>query len=245
MTRRTLQLLTALIVVLGLPAGCTDVGQQQEATGNGNTSGQQQQETIGSGTNPQEVEKSIGKKRLAGCVRDDSSDMARQQEAMNEDSNGRIAFAADADYADESIATDIYLMCANGTDRTRLTNSELMELGPAWSPDGKKMAFTGGKEALYRVTADPESFGTYVMKADGSALTKLADDTGVSIAWSPDGEKMVFSTGGAIYVMNADGTGRASLITNLDNPGSPDWSPDCKKIAFSESSEGAPLLVFT
>jgi hypothetical protein len=203
MMRRTLQLLAALIVVLGLSAGCTNGGQQQEAAGNGSTSGDlqqettgdeaKQQETIGSGTKPQEAKKSTGTKPLTGCVRDASKGRAPRQEAMNEHPNGRIAFAADEDYADESVATDIYVMNADGTDRTRLTNSELMELGPSWSPDGEKIAFTGGKEALYRLTNIPGSFHTYVMNADGTALTKLADNTGVSIAWSPDGEKMVYS----------------------------------------------------
>jgi Tol biopolymer transport system component len=232
--RRTLQLLTALIVVLGLSAGCTDGGHQQEASGSGSTRGDQQRETSGSGTNPQEARKSTGKKPLAGCVSAESRVRDPRQAAKNEDPDERIAFAAEEDYSEESTATDIYLMNADGTNRTRLTNGQLTELGPSWSPDGKKIAFTGGKEALYRATEDPESFDTYVMNADGSALTKLADDTGVSIAWSADGEKMIFSTGGSIYVMNADGTGRVSLITNLDHPSSLDWSPDCKKIAFSE-----------
>jgi TolB protein len=249
---RALQLLAALIVVLGLSVGCTDGG-QQEAAGIGSTSGhQQQQETIGSGTNPQEAEESTGTKPLTGCVRAASKGRAPRQEAMNEHPNGRIAFAAEGDYAEENEATDIYVMNADGTGRARLTNSDLlMELDPSWSPDGRKMAFTRGKAALFRQSEDAESFGTYVMSNDGTALTKLADDTGVSIAWSPDGKKIVFSTGRNIYVMNADGTGRSSLDpytdeppsvdSNTDEPSSVDWSPDCKKIAFS-TAEGINVI---
>ena len=47
------------------------------------------------------------------------------------DSVGQIAFASDRDGNGE-----VYVMDADGSNQTRLTNNPAFDFGPAWSPDG-------------------------------------------------------------------------------------------------------------
>lgn len=241
MARKTIILPTAIamaVLLLCLLAGCTG--------GRGNAGGQQQQasqeESSASriSTKPTEPSAASGEATECSTTSANATEASTGGEDANsackphgEQPNGKIAFVAE-DYPGEErpADTDIYVMNADGSERTRLTDSELMEDGPVWSPDGKKIAFVRGEGDLATGIL-LESSDTYVMNADGTALTKLADDTGGSIAWSPDGKQMVFSPGGDIYVMNADGTDRTRLVANIGASSSFDWSPDGKKIAFS------------
>ena len=103
-----------------------------------------------------------------------------------------------------------------------------MRGGPAWSPDGRKIAFDG-------TTRDGKS-EIYVINADGSGKRRLTRTAGQEFgpAWSPDGRKIAFSRGPnghqQVYVMNADGSGQRRL-THLPahNIASPlAWLPDGK-----------------
>lgn len=83
--------------------------------------------------------------------------------------------------------------------------------------------------------------GIYVMRADGSGVRALkrgvaADASG--LAWSPDGRKLAFVVGDAIWVTNADGSDSVRLVAGDPDgpfifPASPTWSPDGGRIAFT------------
>lgn len=129
--------------------------------------------------------------------------------------------------------TDVYVMDADGGDRRRLTDSKGRDVGAAWSPDGRLLAFTSDRdrngECLWHdcVGYNPE---VYVMRADGSderRLTTHPGDDGVP-EWSPDGTRLLFSAyrdgnDYELYVMNADGTCVTQLTRNSDWDWSPDW----------------------
>src|SRR5712691_9235269 len=73
------------------------------------------------------------------------------------------------------------------------------------------------------------------MMADGSGVTRLTNDAALADdpAWSPDGSKIAFASGGHICMMNADGTGVTRLTSTLQHVDrAPTWSPDGAKIAF-------------
>src|SRR5262249_29899631 len=69
----------------------------------------------------------------------------------------------------------------------RLTNNNAMDRGPAWSPDGSKIAFFSNRDGMDEI---------YVMDADGSNVKRLtnnlADDDNPE--WSPDGRKILFDS---------------------------------------------------
>ena len=97
------------------------------------------------------------------------------------------------------------LMCINGTNHTTLTTGR----EPAWSPDGKKIAYV-------------ESFSPriHIIDIETKKDTFLVD--GISPSWSPKGDKIVYDSGNGISVINVDGSNK----TQLTNFGSvPDWSP--------------------
>lgn len=145
-------------------------------------------------------------------------------ESQNEEPSltGRIVF---------SYEHDVYVMNADGTERTQLTTHPDMDFDPVWSPDGTRIAFRSHRDGDEEV---------YVMNADGSDQTNLTNNltSDYSPAWSPDGALIAFasnrlSRGNDIWVMNADGSNPVRIT---DIPGIseyPTWSPDGSQIAFA------------
>src|SRR4029079_12788819 len=81
---------------------------------------------------------------------------------------------------------EVYVMNANGSNETRLTNDSVIDGVPSWSPDSTKIVFMSGGSSVF----DPNSFEIYVMKAaDGSNRTRLTNNTIVDgqPSYSPDG----------------------------------------------------------
>ncbi len=121
----------------------------------------------------------------------------------------------------------------------RLTRDQGQDDFPAWSPDGRRIAFSSNRSGNYEI---------YVLGVDGGNPIRLtrnaADDADPK--WSPDGRRIAFvsdrSGNHDIYVMNADGTGVRQLTTNPTGDGSPAWSPDGRSIVFASTRERAQLF---
>ena len=139
---------------------------------------------------------------------------------------------------------EIYLANADGSNLTRLTNDPGGDGSPAWSPDGRRIAFNRAS-----VDGDIESSKTfiYVINADGTGEARLAE--GGFPTWSPDGNRIAFIAGQEsewdVYVMNADGSGQTKLSAGdgMNVFGDPlvgfkpnPWSPDGKRLAFNRAT---------
>ena len=77
------------------------------------------------------------------------------------------------------------------------------------------------------------------MNADGSEQRNLTRTPSGDFAWSPDGRQIAFGggyRGGPIYIVNADDSGRRTLIRTPNNVALV-WSPDGRKIAFARNGE--------
>ena len=73
----------------------------------------------------------------------------------------------------------------------------------------------------------------FVVSPDGTGLKRLSPEGAFDSdpVWSPDRQKILFSSGSDLYVMNADGSGRTPLVQGQGFH-SYRWSPDGGRIAF-------------
>jgi Tol biopolymer transport system component len=134
---------------------------------------------------------------------------------------------------------DIYVINANGSGQTNLTNtsSDIVEGNPSWSVTGK-IAYQ--RSPFQSITAQ-----IWTMNADGSGQAQFPGITQPSPTgptWSPDGTKLAFSSGGEIWVINADGTNERRLTMNTFTDTDPAWSPDGSKILFAKGGIGISVI---
>jgi hypothetical protein len=121
---------------------------------------------------------------------------------------------------------------------------------PTWSPDGKRLTFTGFDGGLSDL---------YLVNADGSGFERLTDDRYADLqpSWSPDGRTIAFTTDRgpdtdfetlrfgnyriALYNLDArtiEVLGRMDHGKNIN----PAWAPDGRSIAFVSDRSGVSNL---
>lgn len=154
---------------------------------------------------------------------------------------GRIVFTQVSD--DGSAA--IHLMKPDGTDRRCLVDTAGPDTSPAWSPDGRWVAFQGG-------TAEQEDL--YLVRADGTGLRRLTDtpEWEERPVWSPDGRRLAYGRSRmpdeppwSLRVMSADGSHDTAILSSDDGIAWAeirDWSPDGTTLLIQTDDGGGLAL---
>lgn len=148
-----------------------------------------------------------------------------------------LTVRADGDASPDTVTVNF------GSDDEENAFTEIELLDPAYSPDGQMLAFTA--------QTAPDVQEIFVLVLASGALRQLTD-LGASItdgaAWSPDGERLAFSsnapsTAGTtifdIYEADVDSGDLTTLTGSSARSREPAWSPDGRLLAFS-SDQGTP-----
>jgi TolB protein len=157
----------------------------------------------------------------------------------------RLAFASDRDgervggTVEDRTVKEIYICDYDGANQQRVTTNRKLNTSPAWSPDGRALAYTSWRRGAADIFVAMIFQGTFDEPTHGVAENFLP-------AWSPDGTRIAFTSSrdgnSEIYVMNRDGSGVRRLTNHPSIDVTPTWAPSGTQIAFVSDRSGSPQI---
>jgi TolB protein len=136
----------------------------------------------------------------------------------------------------------VFVRAADGSSERRLTKRSDPEFDAVWSPDGARLAL-----AIDKASPNQGDIDVHTVAAHGDDLKPVATtDKKLSHeewpAWSPDGQRLVFTSTADdnqdLYVALANGSERKRLTSDPALDAHPAWSPDGKQIVFATNRWG-------
>ncbi len=165
----------------------------------------------------------------------------------------------ETNWDDNVYETEIWLADAQSGATRQLTNSRKSSNAPAWSPDGRKLAFGSDREDRRQI---------YVIDLGGGEAMKLTsgEESPGAFAWAPDGRSIAFTSSeprsealkerekkyaefdvvdqdhrlSHLFVIDVETRKVRRLTSGAFTVGRFDWSPDSRQIAFDHRINGDP-----
>lgn len=143
---------------------------------------------------------------------------------------------------DPNKARSIYERNIDTQTETKLGQSSMREIQPAYSPTGDRIAFVGCDN-------DFSDANIFIMNANGSGLEQLTD-SGLDFRprWSPDSNKIVFRSkrlgNDDLFIMGISGAGRTRITMNKGGDAGGVFSPNGKTIAFASTLESGNYDIY-
>ena len=129
---------------------------------------------------------------------------------------------------------DLFVATPSGLRVRRLTRHSARVGGPAWSPDGRRLAFV-----VQNAKGDRSTL--WVVGLDGRPPHRVTSGPlDLEPTWAPNGRTIAFlridprSYRGAILSMRPDGSGVRPMLSGMRNVAEPVWSPDGKRLLVQD-----------
>ena len=141
--------------------------------------------------------------------------------------------------------------CRRDGSRKVMLEDRLFSLGPYWSPDGTRLAFTA-RERTTRGEPD-QPWHVYTISSSGGKPERVPGLTqpALGAAWSPDGKRIAFfppiedrsklSKQPHILIVNLE-TGAVEPVPGTENILDPRWSPDGKYLSARTVDDFKPAI---
>ncbi|QTF91131.1 Tol-Pal system beta propeller repeat protein TolB [Halomonas sp. BM-2019] len=150
----------------------------------------------------------------------------------------RIAYVTSQGVGDD-MQFALYVADADGRNSQQVLSSREPILSPAWSPDGRRLAY---------VSFETERPAIYIQDLASGQRVRATSFTGINgaPAWSPDGRRLAMSLSKdgqpEIYVMDIASRSFDRITNSSSIDTEPAWAPDGRSLLFTSDRSGGPQL---
>ena len=173
---------------------------------------------------------------FAHQVSDDVMGLAQQRGVART----KIAFCSDRDTPKGARSSkELYVADYDGFSPRRVTVNGSINILPAWSPDGRSLAYVSYRGGV------PDLFLASIYEGRSRNLTQGRGQS-FAPAFSPDGRRIAYASSQSgnmeIWVAAADGSGPTKITSHPAKDTAPFWSPTGREIAFTSDRTGTPQI---
>ena len=150
----------------------------------------------------------------------------------------RIAYVT-AQGVGDNMQFTLYVADADGRNSQQVLSSREPILSPAWSPDGRRLAY---------VSFETERPAIYIQDLASGQRVRATSFEGINgaPAWSPDGRRLAMSLSKdgqpEIYVMDIASREFQRITNSSSIDTEPAWAPDGRSLLFTSDRSGGPQL---